>query len=53
MLKSLVHKRFKIPVRHTQLSIFVRYWYVCANSSIVPAGNKEDSRHTRPWYNHT
>ena len=53
MLKSLVHKRFTIPVRHTQLSLFVSYWYVHANNSLVPAGNEEDSKHKRPWYNYT
>ncbi|HTN05184.1 hypothetical protein [Agriterribacter sp.] len=53
MLKALEHKRFTIPMWNTQLSLAVRYWYVQANNSIVPAGNEEDSKHKRPWYNYT
>jgi len=53
MLKALQHKRFRIPIWNTQLSLPVGYWYVQANNNIVPAGNETDSKHKRPWYNYT
>ncbi len=53
MLKTLEHKQFTIPMRNIQLSLSVRYGYVQANNSNVPAGHEEDSKHTRPWYNYT
>ena len=52
MLKFLEYKRFTISIRNTQLSLSVHYWHVHTHNSIVPAGNKEDSKHKRPWYNY-